>query len=229
MVRFPALGLAAAISVASPALAESPPPPLDPSSIDSRNRCEAWDGRVRYILEDSPAVRTTPGVSRRGGVLRVHGEVFRDIRAEQEMDTEHYYYAGALTVVPVDAVIHAPYEGQQVILVHRTAHDQVEMPGFPVASPDGHLLAAMGNDPVFGQWGVRIVEWTPQGFTPVARFPTISHPCELRWTGERRLELRTQGVGSDGFTETWRPAVIERRNGRWVLIGPDDGQVTNAE
>ena len=85
MVRFPALGLAAAISVASPALAEFPPPPLDPASIDSRNRCEAWDGRVRYILEDSPAVRTTPGVSRRGGVLRVHGEVFRDIRPVTSM------------------------------------------------------------------------------------------------------------------------------------------------
>ena len=227
MARLTALGLAAGLVLGGAAAAAPPPAVLDPAAAEARTRCAVWQDPPPYILQDSPAVRRTPGVSRRGGTLRVRSEIFRDVTGEQEMDGVRHFYAGRMTAAPADVVVLAPYEGQEYILVHTTARDRISLPGLPVVAPGGRLMAAVSSDATFGNFGLVIVEVTPQGFTPVARFPTVSRPCDLRWSDHGRLDLMITGVGPEPG-ETHQPAYAERRGGRWVLVGPRD-QVTASE
>jgi hypothetical protein len=221
-------GIAAALAVlgvaGQPALAAAPPARLDAAEAAARTDCAIWQGRApAMITADSPAVRRTAGVRRQGRLLMVRGQRFADVDGEQEIDRVRYFYAGRMITLPVDVVVHAPYEGQQWVLV-AAGGDRASVPGMPQPSPGGRLFAAHGADPSFGQHGLVLMTLTEHGFAAVARFGRAVRPCGLRWRDDAHLELRVEaGDGSEGM-----PAVVEQRAGRWVLARAD-GQVLEAD
>lgn len=207
-----------------PASAGSPPARLDAAEAAARTDCRIWQGHAPpWITADAPAVRRTAGVGRQGRWLTVRGQRFGNVDGAQETDRVRYWYAGRMSAPAVDVVVHAPYEGQQWILVDRSG-DRTAVPGIPQVAPGGRLFAAHSADPTFGQYGLVLAALTEHGFVGVARFGRAVRPCGLRWRDDAHLELRVEaGDGSDGVA-----AVVEQRAGRWVLARAD-GQLMEAD
>jgi hypothetical protein len=208
----------AGCAVANPLL----PGRLTREAVGRVNSCSNWaDVSRRAWLDNEAAARRGQGrIVRRGRVLRIGRNLWRDEPGEQAMDQVRYRYVGRLVEAPVDVVLYRPYESHAYVLVDSRSGDTATVPGLPAVSPSGDRLAAPASEPTFETNGLVLLERTPGGFVALARFAALRYPCALVWRGEERLELQV-GVGpSTEGPGQWAPAAIVHTAAGWTYEGP---------
>ncbi|MDG2529236.1 hypothetical protein [Caulobacter endophyticus] len=175
---------------------------------------------------EAPFVASTDGRARRdGAVLTVSGKRFVDDLSEGESFVR-YAYAGRLPNAPFDVVYGGHWEWTTWRLVD-TLGNVGALNGPPVASSDGTLFAATGDD-FEGEnlHGVQIAEYRDGAFKVTDIEANL--PCDPRWIDDDTLEVKVLPgstepeaviAGGRGSSD-WKSARVVRDGAGWKLVPP---------
>ncbi len=174
---------------------------------------------------EAPILASTKGrVRRDGDVLIASGARFRD-NAEEGDTSVFYVYAGRLPNARFDVLAATHWEWSSWTLVDARGVSAA-LSGPPVASPNGRVFAATGDDYEGESFlGVEITEYTDGAFK---RFELDARvPCNPRWIDNDTLEVKVfPGWGAfqmnpEGARPSdWKTARVVRDGKGWKLIPP---------